>query len=413
MKRSLSFLSFMMVFVFASMAQVCTPDSSQFTSGVFVYPASLPCIMPGTAYSGTVSMKVPDSLDAHLFYSAIPANTYYMHVDSIAIDSITGFPAGVSATSNPTMGSWMHGGAYGCALFAGTTSAAAGTYPLTIAGRACAHGTVPIVGAIDTCASWTFSDQYPYSVTVCTPPPPPACTPDSTHFTAGHFVYPDSLPCIQNGQAISEVISIHVPDSVDVHNFYSALPAGFYYVYIDSLRLDSITGMPAGISAATNPAFGSGAWIHGGGFGCGLFTGTTTAPGGTYPLNIYGRGCIHGNVLGLNIDSCQSGNLGSYISYSLKVCFGVGVLEINTGAVGLNIYPNPNQGAFTVTVSSAEHTSGQMSVLDQLGRSIHTQEIDVTGTKQIPIELGNISAGVYVLMVNTANGKTVREFVVK
>jgi hypothetical protein len=81
MKRALSFLSFIVVLTCASMAQVCTPDSSHFTSGVFVYPASLPCITPGTAYSGTVSMKVPDSLDAHLFYSTIPANTYYLHVD--------------------------------------------------------------------------------------------------------------------------------------------------------------------------------------------------------------------------------------------------------------------------------------------------------------------------------------------
>jgi hypothetical protein len=54
-----------------------------------------------------------------------------------------------------------------------------------------------------------------------------------------------------------------------------------------------------------------------------------------------------------------------------------------------------------------------MSILDQLGRVIKTQNIDVTGTRQIALDLGEISAGAYILMINTAQSKSVKQFIVK
>jgi hypothetical protein len=98
--------------------------------------------------------------------------------------------------------------------------------------------------------------------------------------------------------------------------------------------------------------------------------------------------------------------------YKLSVCYPAGVAEISEG-VALNIYPNPNQGTFTVSVSSADHIGGQLTIVDQLGRTIHAQDMDVTGTKQISVDLGRVSPGIYVLMMNTANGRTVRSFSVK
>jgi len=236
------------------------------------------------------------------------------------------------------------------------------------------------------------------------------CNIDSTSFDSGQYVYPDSLPCIAQGSAYSGTVNIKIPTSLDVHDFVSAVPANTYYVYLDSVRIDSITGMPTGITSATNPAFGT--WIHGGGYGCSLFSGTTTDTVGTYPISIYGRGCIHGTVLGFSIDSCQSGDLGAYLHYTLSVCYPTGISNL-AGDVSLNIYPNPNQGVFTVTVSSANHIAGAMSVSDQLGRVIKTQNIDVTGTKQLPIELGNLSPGAYLLEINASGNRSVKQFIVK
>jgi hypothetical protein len=201
-----------------------------------------------------------------------------------------------------------------------------------------------------------------------------------------------------------------VPDSLDAHLFESFLPPNTYYVHVDSLRLDSITGTPSGITTGTNPVLG--VWLHGGQYACAIFSGTTTDTIGKYPINIYGDGCIHGTIASFNIDSCQSGNLGAYLKYSLNVCYPTGIASV-TGGVSMDVYPNPNQGAFTVSVSSSDRISGSLSVVDQLGRTIYTRSIDITGTKQIPLELGNISSGAYMLVINAGGNRSLKQFIIK
>jgi hypothetical protein len=66
-----------------------------------------------------------------------------------------------------------------------------------------------------------------------------------------------------------------------------------------------------------------------------------------------------------------------------------------------------------VTVSSANHINGTMSILDGLGRVVNAQSIDVTGTKQIPLEMSNLSSGVYLLEINAGGSRSVKQFVVK
>jgi hypothetical protein len=240
------------------------------------------------------------------------------------------------------------------------------------------------------------------------------CTPDTTHFTGSKHVYPDSLPCIQFGQAFTGVVSLVVPDTIDGHDFFTFIPAGTT-VYVDSIQITSITGYPAGISSVSNPPLGN-TWLKPGQFACANFTGTTTtAANGRYNLTITGTGCAHGTfpIIGYK-DSCITNfPLSRVYPYHLSVCGShVGITEILDG-VNLNIYPNPNQGAFTVNISAADRITGDMMVMDALGRTIHTQSLDVTGTRQIAIELGNVAPGIYMLVLNTANGKAVKQFSVK
>ncbi|MBS1683851.1 MAG: T9SS type A sorting domain-containing protein [Bacteroidetes bacterium] len=238
------------------------------------------------------------------------------------------------------------------------------------------------------------------------------CTPDTTHFTGSTKVYPDSLPVITTGQFYSEVVSIQIPDSVLASDFVPNAPGT---AYIDSVKIDAISGEPSGITSASTPALGS--WILAGRYACATFSGTTSAAAQEYPLTITGTGCGHffapAQLGGGRYDSCIANtNLTNFFPYHLRVAYATGIQEILAG-VDMNVFPNPNQGSFTVNISAQDRLNGNVIVMDALGRAIHTEAIDVTGTKQLPLDLGNVSSGVYMLVINTANGKAVRQFTVK
>lgn len=390
---------------------ICTPDTAHFTNGVFFYPQSLPCILQGAPYAESVSLKIPDSIDAHLFVSALPAGQYYLHIDSMRIDSVTGTPHGISVVTNPGDSVWLHGGAYGCALVSGTTTDSVGNYPINLFGRGCVHGNIFGI-AIDSCVSGNLGAYLRYSLNVCNTQG--ACTVDTTHFTSVTHVYPASLPCITTGTAYSGQINIQVPASIDAHDFQPLIPAGQAVIYIDSININSITGYPAGITSISNPVLTS--WLQPLSYACAHVTGTVNAavtPAGNYNLTISGIACGHGTfpLIG-TIDTCMQFNFTQVYPYRLSVCYPAGIAEIQNG-VELTIYPNPNQGNFTVALASADRIAGQLAVVDQIGRTIHTEDIDVTGSTRINMNLGNVAAGVYILMINSANGRMVRQFVVR
>ena len=239
------------------------------------------------------------------------------------------------------------------------------------------------------------------------------CNPDTTHFTGGTQVYPSSLPTIVTGQSFSGTVTLSVPDSLDANYFVSQIPAGYAKGYIDSIQITTISGMPAGITTASLPGLGT--WLQHGQWSCTNFSGTVnaaTVAAGDYNLTISGTGCGHINYNGTAYSQCQAFDFTRVYPYKLTVAYPTGIQEVLNG-VDMKVYPNPNQGSFNVTISADDRITGDINVVDALGRTIHTEALDVTGTKQIALDLGNVSPGVYVLLVNTANGKAVRQFTVK
>lgn len=220
-------------------------------TGITAYgftPSSLPCATQGVAYGQTAQVYVP---------SSYTIGGFPVTIDSCTITSITGLPAGISYQVNPVHA--FPGGGHACIWYSGTTSAAAGTYPLTI------HAAFQIAGygTIDT----TFNAVgLGDTISVCAPSSSP-CT-INTHNTTIGFT-PSRLPCATDGVAYGQTVQVHVPSSISIAT-------------IDSVKLVSVTGLPSGITVALNPTNA----IPGGGNGCGWFSGTTTAAAGNYPLTI-------------------------------------------------------------------------------------------------------------------------------
>lgn len=114
----------------------CTIDS---TNTAFFSPApdSIPCIERGVAYTQVIQIHVPQQFDIAPFVG-LPF-PILLTVDSLNIDSITGFPTGLTYDLNPADGHFL-GGDNGCALASGTTNDTVGNYPLHI------HGTISVSG---------------------------------------------------------------------------------------------------------------------------------------------------------------------------------------------------------------------------------------------------------------------------
>jgi hypothetical protein len=412
MKKSLLLLTLVAGISSVAWAQVCTPDSAAFTAGVIVYPSSL-VITPGIAFSGTTSVLVPDSLDASVYDTLLPPNTYYVYLDSIHIDSVNGTPSGIGATITPG-GVWLYPGQYACLQFSGTTNATPGNYPVAAFGGACVHGNI-LGYALDSCSTGQLPSPafFNFSLTVG---PAPVCIPDSAQQPrAGISPSPNVIPCVVDSAPYFQTIQVRCPTVFDsvVNLGITTYPLT---VTIDSMQLDSVINLPAGITWARYPAR-----LNGGQIGCLTFSGTTTAAPGYYHLGWYGTAWVHATGVGART-VVGSLNRYSYVNYYLNVIGAAGDTCIpynpyaNTGIntlssvlnTELDVYPNPSNGAFTLKLNAGSRVHGQVEVIDVTGRVVFSQDIDLIGQENISIDLSKCSKGIYTVLLKTANGNAAR-----
>ena len=94
------------------------------------------------------------------------------------------------------------------------------------------------------------------------------CPIDTANTTTGFT--PGTPAVVKPGVAYSQTVQVYVPATYDVYT-------------VDSLHIDSITGMPTGITYVFNPATGS---VLGGQNGAICYSGTTFDTVGPYPLTL-------------------------------------------------------------------------------------------------------------------------------
>ncbi len=142
--KKISILFCFLMGAFLSNAQ-CVIDTTQVPAGSFFAPAVFPCVEKTVAYNQTLQFKIPSVVNIQDFFpSPIP---YTLYVDSLVIDSITGYPTGLADSTNPLNGHFYPGKG-GCARVYGTTNDAPGNYPLTPHGIITLRGN-PFPGVFD------------------------------------------------------------------------------------------------------------------------------------------------------------------------------------------------------------------------------------------------------------------------
>lgn len=84
-----------------------------------------------------------------------------------------------------------------------------------------------------------------------------------------------------------------------------------------------------------------------------------------------------------------------------RVSSTVYVSPLNENISGVNIYPNPNSGSFTVDIVSGSSESAHLTIVNVMGQTV--KEINTDTNKQVLVNL-DIVPGVYFIKAATANG---------
>jgi hypothetical protein len=91
---------------------------------------------------------------------------------------------------------------------------------------------------------------------------------------------------------------------------------------------------------------------------------------------------------------------------SLSIVFSLGIFNPNGTETTLQLFPNPSEGVFNLSISNLETSDLVIEVLDMNGRVVHNRIIgEVSGSTIQPFSLTDLRAGTYNLRV-IANGKT-------
>ena len=114
-------------------------------------------------------------------------------------------------------------------------------------------------------------------------------------------------------------------------------------------------------------------------------------------------------VFGIN--DCGDGPVSPVLEVTVNNTFGIGENDLN---VGVSVFPNPNNGIFTVKLSSESNESVKLSVRNIVGESIFSEElITVNGEFMKTIDLSNYAEGIYFLILKNNNRVLTEKIVVQ
>jgi hypothetical protein len=77
------------------------------------------------------------------------------------------------------------------------------------------------------------------------------------------------------------------------------------------------------------------------------------------------------------------------------------------------VSPNPNNGNFTLDLSSVKSQVSNVKVMNMVGGVVYQQKVAQNTTFNQNINLSNLSNGVYTILIQTNNGDIVKKMVIK
>ena len=115
------------------------------------------------------------------------------------------------------------------------------------------------------------------------------------------------------------------------------------------------------------------------------------------------------NIEVFGTNDCGDGPTSSALEVTVNNTYGIGENDLN---VGVSVFPNPNNGTFTVKLSSVSHEVVKLRIRSIVGESVLSEEqLTVNGEFIKTIDLSKFAEGIYFLILEN-NNKVITEKIV-
>jgi hypothetical protein len=100
-------------------------------------------------------------------------------------------------------------------------------------------------------------------------------------------------------------------------------------------------------------------------------------------------------------------------AYSIQYDIILGIQSLNAAAGTLTIFPNPNDGSFSVQASGLKSGTVQMELIDAIGQRVYLEESELSGAAfQHSVRLPDLANGVYTLRLRQADRLVLRQLLI-
>lgn len=226
------------------------------------------------------------------------------------------------------------------------------------------------------------------------------CTINQNVFTSStdYGIVPDTvtnLPLAYVALSYNTDLQIHVaPDTT----------TGLGTFPITQIKIDSVTGLPAGFSYSPNPSNGI---FPGGSYGCVAVTGLATAgqenggpmSNGVYPIIVYFTATVNVFSVPTDFPSQQTG----YKVHIMPASSVGNTIDLTKFSVMQN-QPNPSDNRTEFRFNAPVAGDVEMTVYNTLGEKVHNRTIKAEkGLNKISYETSSLSSGVYLYSFRMGN----------
>lgn len=221
------------------------------------------------------------------------------------------------------------------------------------------------------------------------------CTPDPSYTTAGYYPT-EGLDTVYFGQAYDATITLVIPSDSSLGPLTST---------IDSIVINSITGIPDGLVESCNPV---NCVFPGGASSCIALTGTVTDMQFIGSNPIVANGTIYGSLLpGLPVEISD---------FTIEVADTTSNTSVNeVSGIQFDLKqnsPNPFHDVTNIEFVSPQNQPYSLKITNMLGLKIFEQSGVSEGRNEVSFRSGDLPEGFYFYTVNTGEQAQTRRMII-